>query len=255
MPHKRAKKSVRDKERDTKKSDLPPSQLVSGFQNDGGFPKSAAWVLNAEAVRSAYREKRKREADGGDDDGKRKRKRKATNGQGETDGDVQKAKASLTIKPGESLKHFNRRVEDDMRPLVRTAMSSTASASRQKRNASEKDDQTNAQTPERPNKSKSSHIESQSEFQRVKSTKPAAELKDFDRLVSSAPKRLNDIVQAPPQLSIGSRLKSKSKSSSNSSGDKSDNVISVAQKRMMDLEREKAIARYRALKTSKHDAS
>lgn len=81
---------------------------MSGFQNDGGFPKSAAWVLNAEGVRNAYREKRKREADGdgGDDDGKRKRKRKATNRQEEAE--ARKAKASLTIKPGESLKHFNR---------------------------------------------------------------------------------------------------------------------------------------------------
>ncbi len=76
---------------------------MSGFQNDGEFPKSAAWVLNAESVRSAYREKRKREkdGDGGDDDGKRKKKkRKAADGQ--------EAKASLMIKPGESLKHFNR---------------------------------------------------------------------------------------------------------------------------------------------------
>lgn len=143
-----------------------------------------------------------------------------------------------------------------MRPLVRTAMSSTASASRQKRKASEKDEHPHPNTPENSKETNSSrNPDPKSQAKGAKSTEPAAELKDFDRLVSSAPKRLNDIVQAPPQLSVGSRLKSKSKESSKYSGDKSDNVVSSAQKRMMDLEREKAIARYRALKSAKHEAS
>jgi len=217
---------------------------VSGFQNDGEFPKSAAWVLNAEGVRSAYREKRKREkdGDGGDDDGKRKKKkRKAADGQ-----EALRAKANLMIKPGESLKHFNRRVEDDMRPLVRTAMSLTVSTSKQKRKASEREEQSN--TPGKSSEKKKSSGLPESKPQAIE---PPAKQRDFDRLASSAPKRLNDIAQAPPQLSIGSRLKSKVNGSPNSSGLKCDNVVSDAQKRMMDLEREKAIARYRALKSAK----
>lgn len=137
-----------------------------------------------------------------------------------------------------------------MRPLVRTAMSSTVSVSKQKRKASERDEQPN--TPAKPNETKSPrHPESKSQAKESNSTELVAVQKDFDRLVTSAPKRLNDIVLAPPQLSIGSRLKLKPKDSTKSSGDKSDNVVSVAQKRMMDLEREKAIARYRALKSAK----
>ena len=78
---------------------------------------------------------------------------------------------------------------------------------------------------------------------------PAPE-RDFARTLSSAPKRLNDIAQAPPSLHAGPRLQRKVKDSSTSSS-KDDGVVSNAQKRMMELEREKAITRYRALKEAK----
>ena len=91
---------------------------------------------------------------------------------------------------------------------------------------------------------------------------------DFVRLSSSTPKRLNDIVQAPPELkSTAPRLsrlvqkRSQKKSgnvglSSDRDGDGDDGsggdgVVSLQQKRMMELEREKAINRYRALKEAK----
>ena len=79
-------------------------------------------------------------------------------------------------------------------------------------------------------------------------------------MATSAPKRLNDIVQAPPELKVAPRLKrmaaaaqNKKKGAANddSEEDVGSGVVSAAQKRMMELEREKAIQRYRALKEAK----
>lgn len=73
---------------------------------------------------------------------------------------------------------------------------------------------------------------------------------DFARLSTSAPKRLNDIVQAPPELTTA-RLKRQCSERSSLSESEDRGVISIAQKRMMEIEREKVIKRYRALKEAK----
>ena len=69
--------------------------------------------------------------------------------------------------------------------------------------------------------------------------------KDFVGLskVTSAPKRLNDIAQAPPEFKRAPARPSKV-----TGPEKAQSVISMAQKAMLDQERLKAIARYRELK-------
>jgi hypothetical protein len=74
------------------------------------------------------------------------------------------------------------------------------------------------------------------------------EIKDFVKHSSSAPRRLNDIVQAPPELKKLPRGAAKSTTSKST---KSDGVVSMVQKQMMEVERERAVARYRELKVSR----
>lgn len=70
--------------------------------------------------------------------------------------------------------------------------------------------------------------------------------KEFVVVNSSAPKRLNDIAQAPPEFSQLPR-------GATAFSSKKDGVLSMAQKLLMEKERENAIARYRELKlTRKH---
>ena len=70
---------------------------------------------------------------------------------------------------------------------------------------------------------------------------------DFEKASTSAPKSVNDIVQAPPQISHLPRNAKKIVATSGK-GKKSDMVISMAQKASMEAERENAIQRYRELK-------
>ena len=69
--------------------------------------------------------------------------------------------------------------------------------------------------------------------------------RDFQTFSSSAPKRLNDIAQAPPEFK---KLPRKAPPKASSAPV---DVISQTQKRMMELERDKVIQRYRALKEGK----
>lgn len=81
--------------------------------------------------------------------------------------------------------------------------------------------------------------------------KPRTKALDFEKYSSSRPKRLNDIAQAPPVLKHLPRGARANASSGGKAAGKADSVVSAAQKRMMELEREKAITRYRALRESK----
>ena len=70
---------------------------------------------------------------------------------------------------------------------------------------------------------------------------------EFAKVSTSAPRRVNDIVQAPPQIKHLPR-NAKSIVAASGKGQKSDAVVSMAQKAMMETERENAIQRYRELK-------
>ena len=70
---------------------------------------------------------------------------------------------------------------------------------------------------------------------------------EFQKNSTSAPRRLNDVAQAPPEFSkLPRRAKDGASSSKATSG--REGVLSMKQKLMMEAEREKAIVRYRALK-------
>ncbi|KAH8116269.1 hypothetical protein DFH11DRAFT_1687910 [Phellopilus nigrolimitatus] len=256
MPHKRAKRSIREQSKGDRKLDLPPSQAI--FSNDD-MPRSMARVLNAESIQNAWREKKRalalNESEGGEG-GKRKRRKT-------DDGAV--SKTELKIKPGESLKHFRRRVEDDMRPVIRTAMKNTTSVSKQKSKASQQDSarpksSLKGTVPSKTVDQENSDAEDSQKRRRRGNGKRESSPDFALSSLSSAPKRLNDVVLAPPELKPAPRLnrlaqKAKTKSkSANGEGDADDagnGVVSAAQKRMMELEREKAITRYRALKEAK----
>lgn len=70
---------------------------------------------------------------------------------------------------------------------------------------------------------------------------------EFAKVSTSAPKSVNDVVQAPPQIKQLPRNAQKIVAASGK-GKKSDAVVSMAQKAMMETEREHAIQRYRELK-------
>ncbi|EJD02864.1 uncharacterized protein FOMMEDRAFT_107879 [Fomitiporia mediterranea MF3/22] len=258
MPHKRAKRSIRERTKTERKLDLPPSESTFA-QND--IPKSMARVLNAEIVQNAWREK-KRALDsetGGVESGSKRKKRKTEGGGTE--------KAEIKIKPGESLRHFKRRVEDDMRPLVRSAMKNATSVSKQKSKQSQKD--VEAITKSSASKSKQGRADDNADSdsedtsthrRKGKGRQNRSPSPDFARISSSMPKRLNDVAQAPPELKAAPRLnrlvrKAQAGKSGGMNGREDnvedDGIITLQQKRMMELEREKAINRYRALKEAK----
>jgi hypothetical protein len=77
---------------------------------------------------------------------------------------------------------------------------------------------------------------------------------EFDTLSSRKPKRLNDIVDAPPDM-LALLKKNKVLRKTEKGGEvfgKKD-IVSPEQKRMMEVEREKAVRRYREMKERKQD--
>jgi hypothetical protein len=76
--------------------------------------------------------------------------------------------------------------------------------------------------------------------------KSAERPKEFEKLSTSTPRRLNDIAQAPPEIK---KIPRGAKPSGKVA--KREGILSMAQKSMMEQEREKAIARYRMLKASR----
>ncbi|KAI0053758.1 hypothetical protein FA95DRAFT_1552262 [Auriscalpium vulgare] len=231
MPHKRAKRSVREQQRNERGTDLAPSGSISLE----GIPKSLARVLDAAKIRTEYKDKKRKIASGEDDGNTNKRRKKV-----HEDG---KAK-DIAIKPGESLRHFNRRVEDDMRPLVRDAMQSSAAVSRKAR----KDGPTSKTSASTDKKRKEAEADdSDDDAAPSPVSKHDGKAKEFSTLSSSAPRRLNDIAMAPPTLKKPPRGTARIKKAGGGDG-RNSGVLSMAQKAMMEVEREKAIQRYREMK-------
>ena len=88
------------------------SELAPGkepLQNEA-IPKSAARVLNAQAIRDEWKlKKRKQEGDSGD--GSVEKRRKTTGwitGSGNKEKSRNSKTMTLTIQPGESIQHFNK---------------------------------------------------------------------------------------------------------------------------------------------------
>ncbi|KAI0691788.1 hypothetical protein C8T65DRAFT_670362 [Cerioporus squamosus] len=258
MPHKRAKRSAREQKRKESGSDIAPG-LKKAIENED-IPKSVAWVLNAAKVRREFAEKKRK---GLEDEGvgpSRKRRRR-----GETTDEGGAKQSQLRIMPGESMAHFNRRVEDSMRHTVKEAMQSSSARMRQvrkeelavsekekKKRAAEAEERTNSRNKTRNGDESDSDDDPSPRRAKMKEDRP----KDFEKVSSSAPKRLNDIVQAPPELK---KLPRKAKKLAAQGGAQkgegtkslSEGVRSMAQKAMLEEERERAIRLYREMKKSK----
>ncbi|KAF7791709.1 hypothetical protein EIP86_002733 [Pleurotus ostreatoroseus] len=289
MPHKRAKRSVREQSRSQQGDNLAPSKHAISSE---AIPKGAARILNAAKVQQAWHDKKRKSSEDGPHDaieGKaNKRRRKASKN------DSNGARDKIQIMPGESLAHFNRRVEESMRPLVRDAVKTSAAVNRKTKKEEEAaaasakaskakraaaasathDDSEDADAESSSSKTKSkpsqAHDDPSGSTKRPKTqTQMQAQAqahdasKDFETLSTSAPRRLNDIVQAPPELKKlprGAKARKQTAAAASAGGASEgaaslrDGVLSMAQKVMLEEERERAIKAYRELKKRKTDS-
>jgi hypothetical protein len=83
-------------------SDAPPAAEARALSNES-IPKSVARVLDAARVRADWRKRRAGDADGATDGAPPAKKRKRGD-----DGAARKGAEGMSIRPGESLSHFNR---------------------------------------------------------------------------------------------------------------------------------------------------
>ncbi|KAJ7674135.1 hypothetical protein B0H17DRAFT_946946 [Mycena rosella] len=254
MPHKRAKRSIREQQRSQKGSDLAPGRGGDALSSEP-LPKSFVRAMNAGTVRAEFRAKRKLRGDGWED------------GDGPREGAPKKAKrrklegAEAQIRPGETLAHFNKRVETDMRPLVRTAMQTSLATTRAERKKTEKPSMKPPAAPAAPTAdSKSKPTKPNSKQPKDEddddddepADKHAGRPKEFARTSSAAPRRLNDIALAPPDLSAMARkAAAAAKRSSGGKATSKTSVLSPAQQLQMAAARDAAIGRYRELKAAR----
>ncbi|KAF9041572.1 hypothetical protein BJ165DRAFT_1312251, partial [Panaeolus papilionaceus] len=253
MPHKKAKRSIREKTKSEQGTDLAPTKSAL---TDEAMPKSAHRILNAIAIRDQFK---KRKAEG--EEGREGKRRKGDDANGNGKGKSKGKATTLKIQPGESIQHFNRRVEDDLRPLVKSAVQASRAAVRNsEREAKAKSKRAHPDSDSEAssdNDDSSRRKSSNQKSKRAKSSSPpppvdkhASKPKEFATLSSSAPKRLNDIAMAPPEFKKLPRGAAPTSASGSAMG-RGDGVLSMAQKLMMEREREKAILRYRELKAAR----
>lgn len=150
-----------------------------------------------------------------------------------------------------------RRVEDDMRPLVKAAMISSNAATRSARKA-----ELDAKTEKKEQKifNVKATVDGDNKATTKSTKKPippslpvgdphTSSRKEFAEHSSSAPRRLNDIAKAPPEFkNLPRRV-----AAGGIEGGKREGVLSMAQKSMMEQEREKVIARYRELRAQRKE--
>ncbi|EMD38313.1 hypothetical protein CERSUDRAFT_64575 [Gelatoporia subvermispora B] len=259
MPHKRAKRSIREQRR----SQTTEINLASGSRSsitNEPIPKGAARILNATKIQKDWAEKKRKLQE--DEDGRagpaQKRRRKDT-----AEGDHTSRSTALKIQPGESIAHFNRRVEDSMRSSVRVAMkaSSTIARKARKEEVLQKSGQpgnskiAKGDPAARTKRKTSPETEGGGTLSTVAERKNATREdrpKEFQSLSTSTPKRLNDIAQAPPELKKLPRGATKDKAKqSGEAKTLQQGVLSMAQKLMLEEERERAVRLYREMKKQK----
>jgi hypothetical protein len=163
-----------------------------------------------------------------------------------------------------------RRVEDNLRPLITSAVaSSSAHERRGRKEIKSANSKAKGEGPSPPSKEKRKPTQAQNNEDSDEDSIPAPSrgLKErstrsststtqlaperirateFAELKSSYPRRLNDIAQAPPTFK---RIpKARQGDQKNATKKKAEGVLSMAQRAMMEKERENAIQRYRELK-------
>jgi hypothetical protein len=157
-----------------------------------------------------------------------------------------------------------------MRPLLRDAMHASAAVARKIKKEEEiekaarkaKPDPASAaeSRPGRPGRagkgkrSEGSDSDGDVQAKSAKTLKASQDKdtpKEFATLSTSAPRRLNDIAEAPPelkQLPRGAKAHKASAGGEKSSQSLRDGVLSMAQKAMLEEERERVIKAYREMK-------
>ena len=157
-----------------------------------------------------------------------------------------------------------------MRPLVRDAIQTSAAVARKAKKEEDLEREAKrkgkapisfATTSSKSAKGKGKADESGEECEdadELKHSKPAKtqpvgqeKPKDFATFSASAPRRLNDIAEAPPELKKlprGAKARKASEVGIKGSGSLRDGILSMAQKAMLEEERERVIKAYREMK-------
>ncbi|KAK8861238.1 hypothetical protein IAR55_002057 [Kwoniella newhampshirensis] len=310
MPHKRAKRSIRDVETAKKGVNLPPS--ASSYDDT---PRSASRIFNAHAVQSAFRKAGRITSE---DTGETKPKPyssttnstshtatkstakastststtsiSTTNPSSSSSSSKGKSPSIPSIKPNESLGEYNRRVEDFLRPGVSKAIKDAASIKaaeeakfrqekkeRKKRTRIERLvklgkmpqsalDELKKEQDGKGKKRKRGDVgddddldeddeNSDKEHQHGENTNVREE-KSFKPL--EGPRRLNDIVQAPPSLPhlrhVGQEKKvGKGVYGAVGKGSGKD-PLNAGQRRILEEERERVVKMYRDMKAAREGA-
>ncbi|TIB74374.1 hypothetical protein E3Q22_00661 [Wallemia mellicola] len=179
MPHKRAKKSVRDK--NTKESGF--NNAPSGYRIDNEqLPKGAMRILMGGKIQEQFRERKRQRTDESDN----------------------KEDKDLKIRPDERLKDFNRRIDNKMRKDINTSIKSNTSEKAAKRmNKIIEKEQEKEKQKKRAAEELKAHQEAQAEEDDSEEERPE---RDFE--VADQRRSLNDVAQAPPTLP---RMKRQSK--------------------------------------------
>lgn len=244
MPHKKAKRSVRELTR-SEKDLAPPKDKLSNEP----VPKSVARVLNAAHVQAEWKEKNKKRKLEEDSSGSFK-KRRTKDGS-----DAGGAQKMLRIQHGESLAHFNRRVESSLQGTVRAAVRTSSAKEREtrreeqsKKNLKNQPKGVGSQDRSRPSQA----VAAEDITPEPKAAKQRAT--EFTTHSTSTPRRLNDIVQAPPEFKVLPRGVKVSQTGKKPAGSLRDGVLSMAQKAMLDGERERVVKLYREMKKMKAES-
>ncbi|ODN77050.1 hypothetical protein L202_05590 [Cryptococcus amylolentus CBS 6039] len=270
MPHKRSKKSVRDAETAKKGQNLAPSD-----NKYDDTPRGATRIFSSLDLQTKFRASGRTNSE---DTGER-RGVAGTNVKGKGKG----KEALPKIMPQETLGEYNRRIESLLRPAVSSAIK-TAENQRQAEVADErrgkkerkrrarleklvKEGKVDKKVLEEFEKSvkekkrkreqgKGGDSESEEEEEErggKKQKQQQKEQKEFKAATStSAPRRLNDIAQAPPSLPQLKRAGEKSGVYGAVSSGKM--PLNAGQKRIMEEERERVINLYREMKAKKQES-
>lgn len=126
-----------------------------------------------------------------------------------------------------------------MRPLMRSAVRASAATERKERKSTAATNEITRETKSRKDTTTPSTV--------AQHDRP----KEFATISSARPRRLNDIATAPPVLKKLPRGASSNLAAKNSARTKAGGVLSMAQRVMMETERENAIRRYREMRERK----
>ncbi|WWD08766.1 hypothetical protein V865_006879 [Kwoniella europaea PYCC6329] len=287
MPHKRAKRSVREAETAKKGTNLTPSSksLNSAYDDT---PKSASRIISGWKFQSEFRKSGKTNSEDTGEYSKPSNSNSnssTTNGKGK--GKAVDKSEIPKILPNETLGEYNRRIENLLRSGVSKAIKDAAStkalevaqANRDKKvrkrkakleklikdgkvpkealekylkEVREKEEQRNDNHSKGKRKRDNEEDEELDGDGQGKQARPAKEFKEME-----GPRRLNDIVLAPPQLPHlrkSGEKKTSTKEAYSAIGKNSDKIpLNAGQKRILEEERERVVRMYREMKAKKEE--